>query len=348
METSMCTTRSSRPSAWPRKFRASRSLSIAALVLVAAATTVGLHAQSNTPAASKPTLDLRAYLSAPINLPSANSATDASSSSSLTPDATTDERLNLSSTDSTQPPPRRSYGRPRYNDKSHNPDGSNRYTFEVGAGFTMPTGGTHDYLKPSYKFQVGAGRNFNKSAAVLAQFDWDNFGIQTSTLNTLLPIYQSLCGSGCTGASISQIGGTNHAWSFSINPMYTFTQSEKTGAYVVAGVGFYHKVTNITTPVTGTYCDYYYGCYSYPANSTIDKYTSNAPGFNGGLGFTYRPSRFAGEKFFVEARYVYIDNKSRPYYDGTKGTSLSATYFNLFPQNSNTTSYVPVTVGLRF
>ena len=41
--------------------------------------------------------------------------------------------LNLSAGEGAmQPPPRRRYGSPRYNDKSHNADGSNKLTF-VGA-----------------------------------------------------------------------------------------------------------------------------------------------------------------------------------------------------------------------
>ena len=327
-----------------------------------------LHAQSQTsvqpsvqpsaqPSVQQRPVDLRASVMAPLNLalPSTTpEASDASSSSavssSVSPDPVDAERLNLSNTDASQPPPRRTYGRPRYNDHSHNADGSNKYTFEAGVGLTAPVGGTHNYSKLSYAFQGGVGRNFNKNLALVAQFDYDNFGIQTATLNTLLPIYQALCNTSCTstGTPIQQIGGHTHIWSFSLNPVYTFAQSERTGAYVVGGIGFYHKVTNITTPDVGTYCDYYGFCYQYPANSTIDKYTSNAPGYNGGLGFTYRPSRFANERFFVEARYVFIDNQPRPYFDGTTGTSRSPTYLNLFPQNSARTTYIPIKIGVRF
>ena len=75
---------------------------------------------------------------------------------------------------------------------------------------------------------------------------------------------------------------------------------------------------------------------------------SNAVGANGGLGFTYRLSRFSDLKFYGEARYVYTANKARPYFDGTTGTSLSASYFNVFPQNSAKTTYIPITFGVRF
>jgi hypothetical protein len=323
---------------------------IAAVTLFAAG--VSLHAQQPAaPAPAYPALNLQAALNAPLDLTLPSSPGNSFSSSSDDTIGNPAAFFGDAATpagDSLQPPPRRRYGRPRYNDSSHNADGSNKYTFEGGAGFTLATGGTHNYYKPSYKFQVGGGRNFSNKFAVLAQFDWDNFGVQTNTLNNLLPIYQSLCGSGCTGTPITQIGGNGHIWSFTVNPMYTFMQGDRAGAYVVGGVGYYHKVTNFTTPTVGTYCDYYGFCYQYQANSIIDHYTSNAPGFNGGIGFTYRPSRFSGEKFFAEARYVYTANSSRPYYDGTTGTQLSPTYFNVFPQNSAKTTYIPITFGIRW
>ena len=198
-------------------------------------------------------------------------------------DAVAAERLSLSS-DSMQPPPRRRYGRPRYTDNSHNPDGSNKYGFLVGGGFTLPTGGTHNYMKTNYNFQVGGGRNFNKNLGLMAQFDWANFGIQTNTLNTLLATYNNLGAVDQNGNPLTQLGGTSHVWSFTLDPVYNFTGGDKSGAYVVAGVGFYHKTANFTVPAIGQYFDPYYGLIQYQANQTIDKYTSNAVGVNAGVG----------------------------------------------------------------
>ena len=337
MHTNLCTT-STRKQLSTRIAQRLTLPSALALITFAAAASVQAQSAVNAmaPKATYPSL----------NLSVPDSGESSSTSSSSADSVLAAERLSLS--DTNQPPPRRRYGRPRYSDKSHNVDGSNKYTYVLGVGFTNPTGGTRDYSKLNYKFQVGAGRNFNNKVGVLAQFDWDNFGIQTGTLNNLLAIYNKLGATDQSGNPISRIGGSIHAWSFSINPVVTLVQSEKAGVYAVVGVGFYHKSTNITTPIIATYYDPYYGYYQAAANSSIDKYTSNAPGYSGGLGFTYRGSRFSGVKFFTEARYVYINNSPRPYYDGTTGTKLSPTYFNVFPQNSATTSYVPVTVGLRF
>src|SRR5205807_1091715 len=150
--------------------------------------------------------------------------------------------FNLSSS-ADQPPPRRKYSRPNYNDSRTNSDGSAKYNFIVGAGFTLPVGGSHNYLTTSYNIQAAAARNFNKTFGVQVEFDCANF----------------------------------------------------------------------TIPTLGVYCDFFGFCYQVQTNQSYDKYTSNAFGVNGGLGFTYKFSRFAGERFFVEARYVYTFNSARQF-----------------------------------
>ena len=249
----------------------------------------------------------------------------------------------------TQPPPRRTYSRPHYSDKSHNADGSNRYTFEFGGGLTIPTGTTRNDLTTGYKFQVGGGRNFNDKFATLIQFDWDNFGFQTATLNKQLAIYNNEINAFNTanpGANIpplTQLGGTSHAWSISVDPMYNFMQSDKWGGYVVGAAGFYHKTADFTVPTVATECTFY-GCFQYQANQSYDKYTSNAPGFNGGGGITYKGSRFSNVKLYAEVRYVYILNQARTFSEGSSNTK----YYNVFPQNSARTSYIPIAFGVRF
>jgi hypothetical protein len=123
-----------------------------------------------------------------------------------------------------------------------------------------------------------------------------------------------------------------------------FYTSDSWGAYVVGGGGFYHKTANFTIPSLGQYCDPFYGCFTYQANQTIDKYTSNAFGVNAGLGLTYKASQFSSIRFYVEGRYVYTFNSPRPFSLGdTNGNN-----FNVFPQNSAKTGFIPITFGLRF
>ena len=276
-----------------------------------------------------------------------------SSDSAVTGDGTTADpgTLDLSAA-GIQPPPRRRYGRPRYSDSSHNADGSNKYVFVGAAGMTLPTGDTFHYFNTNYAFQVGGGRQFNRHFAVLAQFDYDRFGVNKATLDNQSALY---IGQPCTPATVPNggcgvdIDADNHVWSFTVNPTYTFAQGDKYGAYIVGGIGFYHKVTNFTTPETETF--YYYGFpEEYTANAVFDHYTSNAVGYNGGIGITYKFSRFADERFFIEGRYVFVDNSQRQGYTyATSNASLTGSSANdFFPANSNRTTYIPVKVGIRF
>jgi len=346
-----------------------RALSRAAsLALFAGAATLGVHAQqasgSGTHGISFAQPSVSTSLLALNTAPAASDAPNAIGySSSAGADATASATTYMSSSlaanpasanPAPQPPPR--YGRrPVYADSSHNADGSSKYTFMAGVGLTVPVGGTHAYLTPSYAFQFGGGRNFNKKFALLAQFDWHNFGFQNSTLNDQEALYNleidayNLANPSNPVSPLTQVGGTSHVWSFTLDPMYTYMDRDRFGGYVVGGVGFYHKTANFTTPGVGTYCDPYYGvCYEYQANQTIDKYTSNAAGFNGGFGFTYKASRFSDLKLYAEARYVYIDNSPRQGYTLTNQATTTYSGNNAFPLNSAKTSYIPITLGIRF
>jgi hypothetical protein len=311
----------------------------AALGIFATAATLGLQAQQSSPTSpsARPAVNLQASLMAPLELSSSSSS---SSSSYAGPDAADHFTLN---SEANQPPPRRRYRRPNYSDSHTNADGSPKYTFAVGGGFTLPTGDTHKTLNTSYTFQVGAGRNFNKTFGVLAQFDWASFGYRSPTLPNQLAIYQRLGATDGYGDPITSLDGNTHIWSFSLNPIVNYYTSDTWGAYAIGGVGFYHKVANFTVPAPGQFCNFYF-CYTYNANATLDHYTSNAVGFNGGLGFTRKFSRFSSGKLYAEVRYVWINNDARPYSEG----STTSDYFNVFPQNSLHTSYIPVTFGFRW
>src|ERR1700760_528779 len=243
----------------------------AAVAFLTATGTLGLHAQRSAGTApSLPPVDLKASLSAPLDL---SAPSDLGYSSSVGIAETANAESYLLSSDSTQPPPRRRYGRPNYSDSHTNPDGSAKYSFFVGGGFTLPVGGAHNYLAPSYAVQAGIGRNFSKTLGVVAEFDFDNFGFQTATLNNQLAIYNGPF----FEYGLPQLGGNTHIWSFSLDPIINYYTSDTSGAYVIGGAGFYHKTANFTTPSLAQFCDFY-GCFTYQANQTVDRYTSNAFG----------------------------------------------------------------------
>lgn len=284
---------------------------------------------------------------------SAGFASLSSSSSSSSYDTVAEGHMNVDSAalGSSQPPPRRRYGRPNYASGNSNADGSSKYTFVAGGGLASPIGNTHKYETPSYGFQVGGGRNFNKVYGLLAQFDYDHFGLQGATLANQTYLYDYGCPAGSVAAGtcgVSGLDGNNHVWSFTLNPTFTLPTDGTLGAYMVLGGGFYHKVTNFTEPTIEESCYYY--CEDYQVNANIDHYTSNAVGVNGGFGLTYKFSKFSNERFYMEARYVYIANQQRYGVSAQSSATTLNNYngYNLYPANSNRTTYIPVKFGLRF
>lgn len=237
---------------------------------------------------------------------------------------------------------RRRYGAPRYRGGNTNADGSEKWTAYGGAGFTLPVSGTSDYLTTSYGIQAGVGRNWDKHFGVNLEFDYDRFGLTGATIQQQNDYYFDYS----DPTNSNGLDGNNHIWNFSIQPILNLASGEKWGAYITGGVGFYHKVTNFTLPQEEEYCDPYYGCGVIEANGVVDHYTSNAPGFDGGFGVTYKFSHFSNERFFAEFRYVYIDNSYRPGVTVTNYPNYTGN--NYFPANSLTTSYMPVKFGIRF
>lgn len=250
---------------------------------------------------------------------------------------------------------RQRYGRPKYRGSNTNADGSPKYDFFVGGGFQVPVGDQFNYATTGWGFGGGGGRMFNARFGVNLEFNYDHFGLTTGSLNDQLSLYNqsinyynSQVPPSQQVSLLSSLGGNNHVWSFSLQPIYNIKSGEGFGAYVTGGFGFYHKVTNFTVPTIGTYCDYIYGCYQYQANQTIDHYTSNAPGLDGGLGLTYKFSRFSSQRLFAEVRYVHVFNSYRPGVTNATWTPANDSNPNFFPQNSQHTDYLPVKFGIRF
>jgi hypothetical protein len=239
---------------------------------------------------------------------------------------------------------RKRYGRPRYRGANTNADGSSKYIFFGGVGLVQPIGNTFSYLTPSYGIQVGGGRQFNRHFAVPIEFNYDHFGFTKKNISDESYIY-----TGDANAADNGIDANSHIWSFSVTPTYTVYSGDGFGAYLLGSAGFYHKVGNLTAPQDEEAC-YGYICEDVEVQGNFATYTSNAPGFAGGFGLTYKFSHFSGERFYAEARYVFIDNSQRYGYtaaDAEAGT-IPVTATNFYPANSNRTTYIPIKVGLRF
>jgi opacity protein-like surface antigen len=308
-----------------------RTMAVAAVAVSAPL----IHAQQPAASTSSTMLALNSAMESPIAdlryKTAGLSSIDDGISSSVSPDAIADERQNLSSDYSVQPPPRRRvYGRPRYSDGWHNPDGSPKFAFEAGAGFAAPTGNTSNYQTISWKFSVGAGLNFNKKFGILGQFDFDRMNVPENVVTTLQNQYAAANpGSDFTGFDMN-----THIWSLTANPIYNYYVGDRGGAYVIGGIGYGRKTTNFTLPVIQDYCDYFYGCYPVQSNQTFDNITNGGLLLNAGLGFTYKISHFGNEKLFAEARYQWLNPG--------KNTN------DFYTPNGAHTGYFPVTVGVRW
>ncbi|WP_263408250.1 hypothetical protein [Terriglobus tenax] len=269
--------------------------------------------------AQEPKLDLTPSLPS-LNQYLHDTTPEASYSSSQV--AMVEPAMNFSSSEM-QPPPRRQYGRPRYNDRNHNPDGSNRYTFAVGGGFAVPAGHSGQIFKPSWKFMVGGGVNFNKTVALLLEYNYDHFGMTQGYLQAV-----------ADANDMTQLGGNGHLWSVTLNPMITYYHGESLGAYIIGGGGFYRKLFNFTQATTQLCYSPYYGYYYCTGNQTIAHWSNNAGGANLGAGFTWKVSKWSNQKFFAEARYVWVNNQK----------NLN----NGWIEANDRTGYFPVTFGLRW
>jgi hypothetical protein len=333
-----------------------RTLQVA-VALTAICGAGALNAQAKVAA---PAVDFKAY-TAPSFAMVADQDGVSSSSSADNSDAqaslTTVDPLHLNAMQSE----RRRYGRPRYRGGNTNPDGSNKWMGYGGVGLAQPVGNTWHYDTPSWAFHAGFGRQFSYKFALPVEFSFDNFGLTGQTINNQFNLYNnqiayynSVCvpssTNDCPATPFSSIDGNAHVWSFALEPTYTFLNpsGEGFGAYALAGVGFYHKVTNFTTPALEEYYDPYYGPEEYEANSIVDHYTSNAPGFNAGIGFTYKVSHFSNLRLYAEGRYVIVLNSQRQGITVNTPGAASSNATNEYPANSNRTTYIPIKFGVRF
>jgi hypothetical protein len=305
-------------------------------------------AASATITAAEPALNLKVSAA-----DETSSSSSSSSSSSLSDEASvvTPDPLHLNAMQYG----RQRYGRPRYRGGNTNADGSNKWMGYAGAGFAQPVGNTYKYFTPNYGIQIGFGRQFSKHFAVPIEFDLDTMGLTKQAISNESCIYTYTPPTSGTGfgscdpnAADNDIDANAHVWSFSIDPRFTLFDSSKDGfgAYVLADVGFYHKVTNFTAPQQVEECNGF--CEIFDVQGNFDHYTSNAPGFGGGLGITYKFSHFSNEAFYAEGRYVFMDNSQR--YGYTVANLATTTYngYDAFPANSNRTTYIPIKFGLRF
>lgn len=185
-----------------------------------------------------------------------------------------------------------------------------RFTFQLGAGFTNPVGGTARNLDMGWNTGMGAGVNFSQWVGLMVQADYNRMGINSGTLN-----------------AIGFPGGDVNVFSATLDPIVHLTPHGHFDLYAIGGGGLYRQVQDFTAPSSVTFAGYdpFFGFYraSVPTNVLLASYSVNKPGVNVGAGMAFG-SKWHG-KFFAEARYNRI-----------------------FINSSTRTDYVPVTFGFRW
>lgn len=183
-------------------------------------------------------------------------------------------------------------------------------TFAAGAGFTNPLWHTGTVLDTGWNVRGGAGYNFAPNVGAMLNVEYDNLGINPTTLGNI----------GVPGGRVSIL-------SASIDPVIHLMPKSRVDVYVTGGGGFYHRYQEFTTPSVSvlTGFDPFFGFYpvGIPANQVLSSYSTNKPGVDAGIGVSFG-SKWHG-KFFAEAR-----------------------YHRIFMGAVRDTSYLPVTFGFRW
>jgi opacity protein-like surface antigen len=169
-----------------------------------------------------------------------------------------------------------------------------KFNFNVGAGVTPLVGDISARLNTGWHVTIGAGYNFVPSFGVDAEYMYTGLGVNQSVLNQL-----------------SVPNGDAHVHSVTIDPIFRFKRGERFGAYAIVGGGYYRRTVEFFQPTTAVVDVFdpwwgYIGPVIVPVNQILGSVTSNAGGFNAGLGTTINLGG-SGLKFYGEVRYHYAN-----------------------------------------
>ena len=199
---------------------------------------------------------------------------------------------------------------------------TSNYALELGGGFNAPAG-DKTYITWGAQFTLGAGYNFSKRFALLAEYQY---------IDDKLP--------GAIIAETGATGGHAHIWSLTLDPVVSLFPKSSNDVYLTGGGGFYRKVTSFTDPEEAEYCSYYY-CAVGTVNEVVGHFSSNQGGFNIGGGYQHRMGGMYQDskmKLFAEVRYLDVLTPAVSTQPNGLGTTTVAA----------DTKVIPVSVGVRW
>ena len=170
---------------------------------------------------------------------------------------------------------------------------TNKFTFNVGGGFTEPVRHTDGRLNTGFNITAGAGVNLAPQLGVIGEFGYNQLDL--------------------SGAALRLAGvpaGSTRIYSVTLNPIVRFHPRGRFDAYVVGGGGYYRRTVEFPQPTTATITafDPFFGFFPalVPANVVLGSFTQNKGGLNIGAGISVRVRGDSNTKFFAETRYHYL------------------------------------------
>ena len=185
-----------------------------------------------------------------------------------------------------------------------------RVTFDVGAGFSFPTGQLGGHTKTGFNFVASAGPRLNSRFSANLDFGLHYFNVKNSFENE--------------GVNLS-LGAVARIWTLTINPAYQFLRREKFSSYATGGYGLYNRQLKIPfpDPIPMVACEAFWdACISSSPGGAFVTGNINPTkgGYNVGGGMNFG----SHTKFFVEARYHHMFTSDSP------------------------TQFIPLTFGVRW
>src|SRR5262245_823118 len=211
--------------------------------------------------------------------------------------------------------------------------------FNIGGGFTGVYGAASDRIGNAGMFAAGLIFHVNPVFAVQTEYGWNGFKQKQLQLDVFPQPLQE-------GGVPTDFFADGNMQYLDFNGMFTPHTSGKVKPYGVAGIGYYHRPVQISTPGVGfvTVCDpFWYVCFPdlVSVDQVVGSRSSNDFGMNFGGGVNFRMAEHASIYFEVRYHYIWGPEVSIPSAVQPLPGATSA------PTKADGI-FVPFTVGFRF
>ena len=196
-------------------------------------------------------------------------------------------------------------------------------TFSIAGGVIIPAGDVSDRFDPGFTLPIAVTFNLNERVGVQAEYAYSWMGGPETTITPI-------------GGSPTLLESNHSIHNLNGNVVFNAGGSGAVGGRLIAGLGWYHRSVELTTPAVGlvSVCDpYWYVCYPVPVpvDQIVGERSSDDFGINLGGGATF------GRHFFVDARFHYVWGPEIDVPAFAGGGTVKANGY-----------YFPITFGVKF